>query len=197
MTHREPTSDPAFRILRLSPTHVADYRSVMLETYDHDTEAFKSTVAERGPLPLEWWLPRVSDEPGAAEMVFGAFVGDRLVGVAGLRFEQRPRTRHKASLFGMSVLPEHRHQGIARALVEKVLDQARSRPETRVVQLTVTESNTPAVRLYEACGFRPYGSEPFGIKVGEDRYLPLLHMWCPLERTLSIEGVSSPVSGSR
>jgi len=164
-------------VARLTPTHVAEYRAIMLKAYANEPDAFTSTVAEREPLPLEWWASRLSDGHDPTELVVGAFVNGQIVGVAGLRFERRERTRHKASLFGMTVLPEFRGQGIARALVEAVLEQARSSPGTLVVQLTVSESNAPAIRLYESCGFRRFGTEPWAIRLGE-RFVPLVHMWC-------------------
>ena len=164
------------RIRRLAPVDAAAYRALMLAAYASEPEAFTSTVREREPLPLKWWLPRVSDEADASQLVLGAFDGERLVGVAGLAFEGRPRTAHKAKLFGMFVLDEHRGRGLGRRLVEAVLDAARSRPGTEIVQLTVTESNEGALRLYEACGFVAFGTEPFANKLG-DRYVSLLHMW--------------------
>ena len=166
-------------ISRLTPEHAASYRAFMLQVYAHEPEAFTATVAERERLPLKWWMARVSDAPDSTQLVYGAFVDARLVGVAGLRFERRERTRHKASLFGLCVLPSFRGQGIARALVEQVLMHARSAPGTRIVQLKVMQSNISARRLYESCGFRPYGTEPFAIQMGE-RFVPVLHMWCPV-----------------
>ncbi len=148
----------------------------MLQAYADEPEAFTATVAEREPLPLEWWVSRVSDNPESSELVLGAIAGAQLVGVAGLRFERRPRTRHKASLFGMCVLGEFRGQGIARTLVEAAIEQAESTPDTHVVQLTVTESNAAALRLYESCGLLPFGSEPCAIRVG-DRFVAKVHMW--------------------
>lgn len=170
-------------IRRLTPADLAEYRALMLQAYAHEPESFIATVAEREPLPLDWWLPRVAEEPEAPQRVLGAFVDGKLAGVAGLRFEQRPRTRHKACLYGMAILPPYRGRGIARALVQAVLEEARAHPETLLVQLTVTESNTPARRLYESCGFRPFGTEPMASRVGE-RFLAKIHMWCPLRPEL-------------
>lgn len=164
------------RIIRLTPAHAAEYRAIMLQAYADEPAAFTATVSEREPLPLEWWTSRVSDQSNPTELVFGAFAGGRLVGVAGLRFERRERTMHKASLFGMFVRRELRGQGIARALVGAVLERAQSTPGTRVVQLGVTQPNAPALRLYESCGFRPFGTEPYAIKVGE-RFVSFVHMW--------------------
>lgn len=169
------------KVVRLTPAHAAEYRAHMLAAYAADPEAFTATVSEREALPLEFWRARVSDDPAASEMVLGAFDGERLAGVAGLRFFRRPGTRHKAWLFGMTVRPELRRRGIGRALVEAVLEQARIRPETRVVQLTVSEVNGAARRLYEACGFRAFGTEPLAVRVGE-RFLARVHMWRALER---------------
>ncbi len=164
------------KVHRLTPTHVAEYRAFMLQAYANEPEAFTATVAEREPLPLEWWLTRVSDQPDATELVFGAFVESRLVGVTGLRYKLRPRTRHKATLFGMCVLRDFTGRGIGRSLVAAVFEQALLMPELRVVQLTVTQSNIPALRLYESCGFVPFGIEPFANKISEG-FVSKVHMW--------------------
>ena len=164
-------------ILRLTPTHAAQYRALMLQTYADAPGAYIATVAEREHLPMEFWEARVSAEADAAEMVFGALDGDRLVGAAGLRLQRRPRTRHKGWLFGMTVVPECRGQGVGRGLVEAVLGQARSTPGLRVVQLSVAEPNTAAIGLYESCGFVAFGTEPFAFKAGEE-FVADVHMWC-------------------
>lgn len=164
------------RISRLTPDHAAEYRALSLQVYASEPGVFTATVSERAPLPLAWWASRVSDRPDAAELVFGAFAGDRLVGVAGLRFARRERTRHKATLFGLSVLPRFRGQGIGRALVEAVLGQAQAAPPTHVVQLKVAQSNIPALRLYASCGFEPFGTEPYAIRVGA-QFESIVHMW--------------------
>jgi GNAT superfamily N-acetyltransferase len=103
-------------IRHLTPTPADAYRALMLQAYATEPEAFTATVPERRAQPMDWWAARVTDRPDAAECVLGAFVSDQLVGVAGLRFEQRERTKHKATLFGMFVQPPFRGQGIACAL---------------------------------------------------------------------------------
>lgn len=56
-------------------------------------------------------------------------------------------------LAGMALVPESRRRGVGRALVECLLADARARAE-RMMVLEVIEQNGPAVKLYEACGFR-------------------------------------------
>lgn len=148
----------------------------MLEAYAAHPDAFTSTVAEREKRPPAWWKARLSDEPDTARLVLGAFDGSTLVGVVGLSFERRERARHKATLFGMYVRPPWRGRGIGRQLVVAALTHACKRPGVRVIQLTVTEGNVPAVALYESCGFVRFGVEPMAIAVGSE-YLAKVHMW--------------------
>lgn len=148
----------------------------MLRAYAEDPQAFTATVPEREALPLAWWVARVSVSPEPDQLVIGARDSGRLVGVAGLRFHRREQMNHKASLFGISVVPDLRGQGVARALVEAVLKEARTTSGVRVVQLGFIEPNAPALRLYESCGFVEFGREPCAVRVG-DQYRPIVHMW--------------------
>lgn len=166
-------------IARLTPSHAAAYRSLMLEAYALHPDAFTATVAERCDLPLSWWAARVSEAATAREAVFGAFVDEELAGVAGLSFEAREKTRHKATLFGMYVPARHRQHGVGRQLVAAVLEHAGRSPGTMLVQLTVTEGNAPAQRLYASCGFVPFGTEPLAVRVRAG-YVSKVHMWCGL-----------------
>ena len=168
-----------FAVRRLVPADAAPYRALMIGAYRDEKDAFTSTAGERESLPLGWWEARIAVDGDAAELVFGAFHADRLVGAAGLNFERRTRTRHKATLFGMFVHPDFRGRGIAGALVRAVLAQARATPGIAVVQLTVTDTNESALRLYARCGFRAFGTEPLAVRIGA-AYLAKTHMWCAL-----------------
>jgi ribosomal protein S18 acetylase RimI-like enzyme len=151
----------------------------MLEAYERHPDAFTSSATERAALPLAWWEARVTMEPRPPEMVFGAFQEERLVGAAGLLFESREKTRHKATLYGMYVAPEARRGGLGRQLVLTVLEHARVREGVTVVQLAVTDINAAAQALYQRCGFVPFGVEPFAVAVGS-RFVSKIHMWCDL-----------------
>jgi ribosomal protein S18 acetylase RimI-like enzyme len=167
-------------IERLSPCHAGGYRALMLEAYAAHPDAFTSSVAERERLPLTWWEARLSADPAAKELVLGAFEGTELVAVVGLSFEQREKVRHKAALFGTYVRPPWRARGLGRQLVQSALTHARQRASVKLVQLTVTETNAPAVALYESCGFLRFGVEPLAVAVGSE-YVTKLHLWYRLD----------------
>jgi ribosomal protein S18 acetylase RimI-like enzyme len=163
-------------VRRLVAADVPAYRALMLEAYERHPDAFTSTVAERAALPLSWWESRTGAEAPSAELVFGAFHEGRLAGAAGLAFEKREKSRHKATLFGMYVPERFRKLGLGRELVLAALEHARAR-DIRVVQLTVTEGNAAAEGLYGRCGFVRFGVEPLAMASGAD-YLSKVHMWC-------------------
>ncbi|MBK7080479.1 MAG: GNAT family N-acetyltransferase [Betaproteobacteria bacterium] len=166
-------------VRRLVPSQAAAYRALMLDAYTLHPEAYTSSAEERGALPLSWWESRLAEDQRPAELVLGAFHAGELAGVAGLSFEAREKARHKATLFGLYVRPESRHLGLGRQLVEAALAQAGARPGVRLVQLTVTQGNDDAHRLYARHGFVDFGLEPLAVAVGGG-FVAKIHMWCPL-----------------
>jgi GNAT superfamily N-acetyltransferase len=144
------------RIEQLTPEGATAYQELRLFALQESPAAFGSTYAEEVERPLEAVERRLAD---ARNHVFGAFdEKGRLVGMATLRREGRARSDHKAFLFGMYVLPEHRRQGAGRALLEAVICRAEE-VGIRQVNLTVNSENRTAVLLYESCGFEHFGLE--------------------------------------
>ncbi len=163
-------------IARLLPADAVEYRALMLDAYARHPDAFTSSHAERAALPLAWWQARLAAQSGAAEIVLGARRDGAIAGVAGVAFERREKARHKSTLFGMYVPPAHRQHGLGRALVGAAIAEAEARDGVSVMQLTVSEGNGEAQRLYAACGFVPFGVEPFAVAVGPD-FVSKVHMW--------------------
>ena len=67
---------------------------------------------------------------------------------------------------GVFLDPSHRGHGLARRLMEAVIQEARA-AGLSAVRLGVTVGNEPAERLYRALGFRQYGVEVEAIRVGD------------------------------
>jgi RimJ/RimL family protein N-acetyltransferase len=164
---------------RLTPPFAAQYRALMLQAYAEHPDAFTSSAAERAALSLAWWEQRLSAGPDAPEWVLGVIEDDRLLAAVGLSFDVREKAAHKATLFGMYVVPAHRGRGLGRELVLATLDNARAHAGTRLVQLTVTDGNHSAETLYRQCGFVPFGLEPLAVAVN-GKFVSKLHMWCDL-----------------
>ncbi|WP_284619341.1 GNAT family N-acetyltransferase [Aquabacterium humicola] len=168
------------RVARLSAADVPRYRTLMLHAYAAAADAFTSTPEERAAEPESWWVRRI-DDPKGLSFALGAFAGDELVGTVTVEFAAKPKTRHKAHLIGMFVHEAARGLGAGRALLEAALAAAASREGVRVVTLTVTEGNAPAISLYEACGFRAFGTEPMAIAT-PDGFKGKVHMWLELPK---------------
>jgi len=166
------------RVAALSALDVPRYRELMLHAYAAAPDAFVATPEERAAEPESWWLRRAVDPTGPS-VALGATHEGNLVGTVTLEFSPRPKTRHKAQLLGMFVHESWRGLGAGTALIQAALACARARPEVRLITLTVTESNSGAIGLYERCGFRAFGTEPMAIATPEG-YKAKVHMWLPI-----------------
>lgn len=82
---------------------------------------------------------------------FGAFDGDLMTGYAALEW-----VLDEGSLTDIAVLPEYRGRGIARLLMNVLIDEAQER-RLQFVLLEVRESNTAAINLYRSFGFEQVG----------------------------------------
>lgn len=137
----------------LTPEDAALFRDIRLEGLARDPDAFSSTFEEESQKPLSFFAGRLA----AASVVFAAFRGPDLLGVAGFYVQTGPKHAHKGMLWGMYVRPAARGLGIGARLVDAVLEHARRHVE--LIQLTVISDNPAARRLYERFGFAEYGLE--------------------------------------
>jgi ribosomal protein S18 acetylase RimI-like enzyme len=165
-------------IVVLSASDAPQYRAVMLHAYEHAADSFTSTPEERAAEPESWWVNRISN-PAGLTVAFGAFEATELGGVVALEYSAGRKTRHKALVVGMFVMPDWRGKGVARALMQAAIDHAASRGGITVVQLEVTHGNDPATALYESLGFQAYGIEPLAV-LTPSGYRAKVHMWLRL-----------------
>ena len=162
-------------IARLQSADAPQYRALMLEAYALAPDAFTSSAEERALEPESFWVKRLSD-PAGLSLAFGAFDDQGLVGTVALKFSDKPKTRHKASVIGMYVGPGARGKGIGSALLGAAIQEAQSRADVLVLTLTVTEGNTSATNLYRAAGFEVFGILPMAIRT-PGGFLSKVHMW--------------------
>ncbi|AOI50134.1 putative acetyltransferase [Burkholderia oklahomensis] len=158
-THVMPdsTSVPAVEVRRLSASLAADYRAIRLAALQDMPDAFGSTYDVEVARPLTAFAERL-----AGTIVFGAYVGGRIAGMAGFKRLDGAKARHKGFLWGMYVAPDARRHGVGAALLDAVLAAAAEAVEQ--VTLAVVDGNGAARAFYERHGFVVYGVEPRALK---------------------------------
>src|SRR6476469_425406 len=102
-------------IRRLGVADAGEYRALRLRSFREHPEAFTTSDAELEAQPASETAKRF-ESPHAK--FWGAFDHGELCGYVGLEREARTKSRHKATLIGMYVVPEKGGRGMARALVE-------------------------------------------------------------------------------
>jgi GNAT superfamily N-acetyltransferase len=125
-------------------------REIRLAALREAPYAFASTYARETTFAEEHWRGRITGRG----VTFFAYLPEFTdpAGLAGV-FEDRDGTAHLVSMW---VHPEARGHGVGEALITAAADWAKAR-DFGALHLWVTETNAPARRLYERCGFKPTG----------------------------------------
>ena len=152
-----------FEVRRLTESDAKAYREIRLEALEAYPEAFQATYESAQELPLEAFAVRMQ-----MYALFGGFMDGELAGFLGFTPLRNPKIAHKGGMWGMYVRPSARGSGLARAMVEAALDDARGKVEQ--VLISVITDNARARRFYEKMGFEPYGVEPRALKIGGKYY---------------------------
>jgi ribosomal protein S18 acetylase RimI-like enzyme len=168
-----PLIDCAIRLLR--ETDLAAYKKLRDGMLAGHPEAFTSDAASELSRDAESYRSRLSGGGGGANLfTLVAWQGSdvrraEMVGAISCEHEARVKVRHVAHIVGMMVSDRLQGQGVGRQLLERALKMLRGEPVLELVTLSVTASNTAAVRLYERCGFRRYGRLEGAIKLPDGR----------------------------
>jgi ribosomal protein S18 acetylase RimI-like enzyme len=165
-------------IISLTRENCAAYKALRLKAIVSDPFALWPTYEEEAALTQAQIRERI--EPGPNQIVFGAFDVGRLVGIAGLKREKLEQIAHRATVWGVAVDPDHREQGIAKKLLQRLIAHARDQGVLQI-QLAVAVENRPAQALYRSLGFKSFGVEPRAMRVGT-RFYDEEHMVLRLDR---------------
>jgi ribosomal protein S18 acetylase RimI-like enzyme len=139
------------------PVDVIQYREMRLFALQEAPTAFSADYQADLNRPMSFWEDRLNfDEYG---ILFFAEHAGNLIGMTGSRQRESPKTKHSAEIFSVYVRPEWRGLHIAEALIDGCVQWAKTR-EVNILKLGVMTTNTSAVRCYERCGFKIYGTEP-------------------------------------
>ena len=152
-------------IRRLTPADVDAYQALRLRGLRESPEAFGSTYEEEVERPVASVAERLGGAGNTA--VFGAFGEDgALLGMGGVHREGKRKALHRAGIWGMYVVPEARGRGLGRALLQALVDYARTLEGVHRLELGVESTNTAARALYHAFGFVTWGVQPDAYRAG-------------------------------
>ncbi|WP_394888125.1 GNAT family N-acetyltransferase [Mesorhizobium sp. AaZ16] len=155
------------------------YRALRLEALRDSPDSFSASIAEEEAISDEEMVRRAA--PDAPSVTFGAFAGERLVGMATYIQNTREKTLHKGAMVAVYVAPDWRAAKLGRKLVERVIAHAEALGV--MLRCTVTAENVAARRLYHSLGFLPYGLERDALCV-DGRFLDEELLVLDLRRTV-------------
>jgi len=164
--------EEVLEIRPLAASDAAAFRQIRLQAISDAPSAVWPTYEEEARRTIEETEARIQRTD--TQIVFGAFIGAKLVGIAGLRREPLEQVRHKALLWGVFISPDRRRGGLARRLFSRVLSFARDEGILQI-HLCVNTENVRARHLYHSLGFESFGVEPGAMRIG-DRFFDEEHM---------------------
>lgn len=107
---------------------------------------------------LAFWRPIPAQVAAGDIVLLGAFLDGALVGTVQLHPTPKPNQPHRADIAKMLVLRSARRQGLAKALLRRVEEEALARGRTLLTLDTITDS--PAEKLYASLGYVRAGVIP-------------------------------------
>jgi ribosomal protein S18 acetylase RimI-like enzyme len=148
-----------FRIepLASSPSVCTALSDILIETVAHG-----GSVSFMHPLSREaasrFWQGSLAAADRGERIVLGAFDRDTLIGTVTLLLDLPPNQPHRAEIAKMMTRLNHRHRGVATALLRAAEQIAIDRGRTLLVLDTAVEDGASA--LYERVGFQLAGIIP-------------------------------------
>lgn len=139
-------NDMNYPIIPIEEKHIESFWQAVDEVArEHKYLAF----LEGPPIETTYDFVRGNIEGGWPQIV--ALDNDKVIGWCDICSLDRPVFAH-CGMLGLAVLKAYRGQGLGKALMQKALTLAKAKGLSRI-ELTVYQTNTNAIQLYEQFGF--------------------------------------------
>ena len=175
-------------IREASPTDAVAFRELRLGALQDSPIAFSADYQKNLNHPPTHWEEMLTMHADESAIFLAEHRGSGaksamdqkdLIGMTGIARGGSPKTRHSAWVWGVYVKPEWRGLHIAEELIRACFAWAKDR-RIVIAKLGVAAINQSAVRCYERCGFKVYGTEPRALYY-DGQYYDFHMMWCSLE----------------
>ena len=167
----------SMEIRKLSSLDIAAFREIRMEMCRKHPEAFNQTPEEVAAMPddkfPEWVMPR---DTFPESFILAAIENGKIIGTAAFRREDTEKEQHRAWIWAVYVRPEGRGRGISRALMLRLIEEARKIDGLEILLLIVALTQTNARTLYTSLGFFTTGLILRGFKFSDGHYLDLEEM---------------------
>jgi RimJ/RimL family protein N-acetyltransferase len=139
------------------------FRELRLEALEDSPIAFSADYQRNFNQPAKYWEDLLTPHQDESTMFIGEF-DEKLIAMTGVMRGNSPKTRHSVWIWGVYVTPKWRGLHIAEEIIKTCIDWATTRGVV-LAKLGVAAVNRPAIRCYERCGFKVYGTEPRAVLV--------------------------------
>jgi ribosomal protein S18 acetylase RimI-like enzyme len=157
-------------IVPVSSENVVAFRELRLRGLREHPEAFGESAEAFESRSLESISERILGQSKLGAFIIAAVSqSGTMLGCVGLAVQEPGKSRHRAIVWGMYVIPEARGQQVGRLLLDELLARAEKLDFLEQIHLSVVTSNRAAVRLYANMGFKTFGTDPRALKV-DGRY---------------------------
>lgn len=145
-------------ITYLPPERWAEYRELRLTMLLETPNAFGATYEEESLYPNQQWYNYLVEATQEKRTVLKfCLKNNAIIGMGGAKIGQTPKTQHKATLFSIYLLPQYRGSGIAKRLVQAILDTLKEKETIKKIDLVVSADQQNARNLYKKLGFSTEG----------------------------------------
>lgn len=155
-------------IRKLTKLDAKEFWDLRFKALQEDGDAFGATYEEEINKPMEDLIGKFNNNyisPVEENFILGAFNDEnKIIGVVGFHRENRSKTKHKATIWGMYVDSNYRRLKVGKNLINNIINIVKGMEGLEQLNLVVVSNNVKAVSLYKTVGFITYGKEKNAIK---------------------------------